>query len=128
MSWSSKIFANTLFISDLEKSKEFYSKVFEKSAVFEDENSVVFSFGETLINLLVQSEAPELIAPATVAESSSGSRFQLTIQVLDVDAQAERLSNLGISLINGPLDRPWGIRTILFADPDGHLWELAQDI
>ena len=122
MSWAEKIFANTLFISDLEISKEFYSKVFEKSPVFEDENSVVFQFGEVLINLLSQSQADSLIAPARVATKESGSRFQLTIQVVDVDAQVQRLQNLGISLLNGPMDRPWGPRTALFADPDGHLW------
>lgn len=33
---------------------------------------------------------------------------------------------LGIDLVNGPIDRPWGIRTALFADPDGHLWEFAH--
>jgi catechol 2,3-dioxygenase-like lactoylglutathione lyase family enzyme len=126
MSLAENLFANTLFIADLEVSKKFYSTVFEKSPVFEDEYSVVFKFGELMINLLSQNEAPSLIAPARVATMSSGSRFQLTIQVDDVDTEAHRLQRLGIPLINGPMDRPWGIRTLLFADPDGHLWELAQ--
>lgn len=126
MSWAEKIFANTLFVANLETSRTFYSKVFEKSPVFEDENSIVFKFGELLINLLSQSEAPSLIGPVQVATKSSGSRFQLTIHVADVDAHAQRLQGLGISLINGPMDRAWGSRTVLFADPDGHLWELAQ--
>jgi lactoylglutathione lyase len=38
------------------------------------------------------------------------------------------LSGRGVELINGPLDRPWGQRTACFADPDGHLWEVAQSI
>ena len=87
---------------------------------------MVFKFGETMINLLEHGEAPSLIGPAAVASKESGSRFQFTIEVEDVDAQAERLSSLGITLINGPMDRPWGVRTLLFADPDGHLWEFAQ--
>lgn len=126
MSWAEKIFANTLFVSDLDISRAFYSSIFEKSPIFEDENSVVFRFGDLLINLLSQSQAPSLIGPALVAPKDSGSRFQLTIHVDDVDAQAQRLIELGVSLINGPVDRPWGSRTILFNDPDGHLWELAQ--
>ena len=126
MTWADKIFANTLFISDLEKSKAFYSTVFEKSPVYEDENSVVYNFGNLLINLLHRSEAPSLIAPAQVAAPESGSTFQLTIQIDDVDKQSLRIQELGFSLINGPVDRPWGVRTALFADPDGHLWELAQ--
>lgn len=126
MGWAEKIFANTLFVENLETSRSFYSKVFEKLPVFEDEHSIVFKFGEVLINLLSQSEAPDLIEPVKVASKSSGSSFQLTIQVDDVDAQARRLQTLGIKLINGPIDRAWGVRTVLFADPDGHLWELAQ--
>ena len=126
MSFANQIFATTLFVSDKDVSKSFYERIFEKKPVFEDANSVVFKFGEVMINLLLDSEAPGLIGPAAVASQSSGSRFQFTIQVDDVDAQAERLANLGIALVNGPLDRPWGIRTLLFADPDGHLWEFAK--
>ncbi len=126
MSELNKIFATTLFIADLERSKSFYSAAFEKTPVYEDANSVVFQFGESLINLLVEREAPELIAPAIVATQESGSRVQFTIQVDDVDAHAARLNKLGIPLVNGPMDRPWGIRTLLFADPDGHLWEFAK--
>jgi catechol 2,3-dioxygenase-like lactoylglutathione lyase family enzyme len=126
MSWAKKIFANTLFVASIQDSKEFYSRVFEKSPIFEDENSVVFQFGEVLINLLFFDEAPGLIAPAKVAHREDGSVFQLTIRVDDVDARIVKLQELGVVLINGPLNRPWGSRTALFADPDGHLWEIAQ--
>jgi len=128
MDFAEKIFATTLFVADLAISKRFYQKAFDKTPVFEDSNSAVFQFGETLINLLEQREAPSLINPAVVATKESGSRFQLTIQVSDVSSQVKRLAQLGITLINGPLDRPWGVRTILFADPDGHLWEFAQEL
>lgn len=126
MSDLNKIFATTLFIAEFERAKNFYSQVFDKSPVYEDSNSVVFQFGDSLINLLVDTEAPGLIGPAKVATQDSGSRFQFTIHVDDVDAEAKRLTELGVQLINGPMDRPWGIRTLLFADPDGHLWELAK--
>ena len=126
MSFANQIFATTLFVADKDVAKSFYERVFEKNPIFEDENSVVFKFGETMINLLADTEAPGLIAPAPVAPQESGARSQFTIQVYDVDAQAVRLAELGVPLINGPMDRPWGIRTLLFADPDGHLWELAK--
>ncbi len=121
-----KLFATTLFIADLARTKDFYSKAFEKSPVYEDANSVVFQFGESLINLLVETQAPGLISPAKVATQEGGSRAQMTVQVEDVDAHVARLRSLGIDLVNGPMDRPWGIRTALFADPDGHLWEFAH--
>ncbi|MDQ3782600.1 MAG: VOC family protein, partial [Actinomycetota bacterium] len=29
-------------------------------------------------------------------------------------------------LLNGPVDRPWGVRTASFRDPAGHIWEIAR--
>jgi uncharacterized glyoxalase superfamily protein PhnB len=39
---------------------------------------------------------------------------------------AEELKRRGAELVNGPMDRPWGIRTASFRDPAGHLWEIAH--
>jgi catechol 2,3-dioxygenase-like lactoylglutathione lyase family enzyme len=94
--------------------------------VYEDPNSAVFKFGETLINLLVATEAPSLVAPAQVARPDAGVRFQFTLGVDDVDATCERLTARGVELLNGPIDRPWGIRTAAFRDPGGHIWEIAR--
>jgi uncharacterized glyoxalase superfamily protein PhnB len=44
----------------------------------------------------------------------------------DADEVCARLRQLGVSLLNGPTDRPWGRRTAAFADPSGHVWEVAQ--
>ena len=67
------IAAITLFVEDLEAAKRFYREVFELPVAFEDDNSAVFKFGETLINLLKTSEAPGLVEPATVATPDAGS-------------------------------------------------------
>ena len=41
--------------------------------------------------------------------------------------RAQRSRARGVELLNGPLDREWGVRTAAFADPDGHVWEVAQE-
>lgn len=126
MAWPGGITAITLFVEDLEEAKRFYQDVFDLPIFFEDGNSAVFRFGETLINLLRTTEAPELIAPAPVATPADGSRFQFTLGVEDVDATCARLEERGVELLNGPMDRPWGIRTASFRDPGGHIWEIAH--
>ena len=123
---SKSIAAITLFVEDLEIAKKFYGEVFNLSVFYEDENSAVFRFGDTLINLLKTDSADELISPATIARSDAGSRFVFTIEVNDVDATCEELKNRGVDLLNGPMDRPWGIRTASFKDPSGHIWEIAK--
>jgi catechol 2,3-dioxygenase-like lactoylglutathione lyase family enzyme len=120
------IAAITLFTDDLAASKEFYARAFGISVHFEDDASAVFRFGDTLINLLKADEAHELIAPATVAAAASGARMQLTLGVDDVDAVCAELAARGVELLNGPMDRPWGVRTAAFADPSGHIWEVAN--
>jgi lactoylglutathione lyase len=126
MTWPGAIRAVTLFAEDLEKTKQFYVDVFQLPVFYEDADSAVFTFGETLINLLRTSEAHSLIAPAPVAAADTGARVQFTLGVDDVDATCERLRERGVELLNGPMDRPWGIRTASFRDPGGHIWEIAH--
>ena len=120
--------AITMFVADRDRAKSFYEKAFDAESVYEDENSIAFKFENIIVNLLVASEAHDLIGPAVVAGQDAGSRFQLTIAVNDVDAVCEDLAIRGVELLNAPIDRPWRMRTAAFADPDGHIWEVAAKI
>jgi catechol 2,3-dioxygenase-like lactoylglutathione lyase family enzyme len=125
-SWPKGIAAITLFVEDLDATRRFYRDVFGLPVFFENDDSAVFKFGETLINLLKVENAPELIAPAKVASREAGARFQFTLEVDDVDAMCADLAKRGVRLLNGPMDRPWGPRTASFLDPGGSIWEIAQ--
>jgi catechol 2,3-dioxygenase-like lactoylglutathione lyase family enzyme len=125
-SWATGIGAITLFVEDLPATRQFYLEVFGLPVHFEDDASAVFNFGNTLINLLNVTEAPGLIGPAEVGGPDAGSRVQFTIDVDDVDAMCAELRRRGVELLNGPMDRPWGIRTATFRDPAGHIWEIAH--
>lgn len=125
-SWPKGIGAITLFVEDLDNTKRFYQEIFGLPVHFEDDDSAVFEFGDTIINLLRSAAAVELIAPASVASPEVGSRLQLTIEVDDVDAMCAELARRGVQLLNGPMDRPWGVRTASFRDPGGHIWEIAK--
>jgi catechol 2,3-dioxygenase-like lactoylglutathione lyase family enzyme len=124
--WPSGISTVTLFVDDLAAAKEFYGRVFGLPVVFEDPDSAVYRFGAMLINLLKTSSAADLIGPAKVGSADAGSRFQFTIDVDDVDAMCTELASRGVTLLNGPMDRPWGVRTASFVDPGGHIWEIAK--
>ena len=67
-SWPKGISNITLFVEDLPATKKFYQEVFGLPIHFEDPDSAVFNFGNTLINLLKVTEAPDLIGPAKVAD------------------------------------------------------------
>ncbi|MHB8959566.1 MAG: VOC family protein [Candidatus Limnocylindrales bacterium] len=42
----------------------------------------------------------------------------------EVDALLARAQAAGARVTGGPRERPWGIYSGYFADPDGHLWEV----
>ncbi|MHB8468159.1 MAG: VOC family protein [Gaiellaceae bacterium] len=120
--------AITLFVEDRRRSKSFYEQVFDLPLLHEDEDGATFKFENTILNLLEARAARELIAPAPVGAPATGSRFQLTIWVADVDVACTELASRGVELLNGPVNREWGVRTASFTDPDGHIWELAAKI
>ena len=66
------------------------------------------------------------LRPAGGVRGRGIGRIQFTIPVDDVDATCAQLAERGVELLNGPMDRPWGIRTASFRDPGGHIWEIAR--
>jgi lactoylglutathione lyase len=123
-----EIEAVTLFVEDLPAARAFYQGVFGLRVVYQDDVSAVVKLRNLLINLLLASEAPELVSPAVVAGPGAGPRLLPTIRVRDVDLVCAELERHGVKLLNGPVDRPWGRRTAAFADPAGNVWEIAQEL
>ena len=124
--WPKGLSAITLFVENLQAAEQFYRHTFGLPVVYADVNSTVFKIGETMINLLQTTASVELLEPATAVSPSAGARLVFTIPVEDVDAMCAELTGRGVELLNGPLDRPWGIRTASFLDLDGHVWEIAR--
>jgi lactoylglutathione lyase len=53
---------------------------------------------------------------------------QLAMFVDDADALFADLAKRGVSIIYGPIDRAWGVRTAAFLDPDGYVSAFSADI
>jgi catechol 2,3-dioxygenase-like lactoylglutathione lyase family enzyme len=119
----------TLFVEDAQRSKDFYERVFEVAAVDEEEGTVIFKLDNLFLRLLTRGKAEkEMLGQVPVAESGSGASSQLAIFVDDADALCAELAERGVSIVYGPIDRPWGVRNAGFRDPDGHLWGFSADI
>jgi catechol 2,3-dioxygenase-like lactoylglutathione lyase family enzyme len=123
--WSKRIGAITLVVEDLAVAKRFYQEVFGLPLKFEDDDSAVFDFGNTLINLL-KSVCGRGAHRTSVRGPSRGRR------ALPADdrrrrrgCRLRRACRRGVELLNGPMDRPRGVRTASFMDPGGHIWEIA---
>ncbi len=116
--------AITVFVEKLDECRAFYTTVFGVEPIHDDDVSTAYQFGALVVNLLHTPAADELLAPARPGGPGEP-RYVLTIEVDDVDATCAQLGQRGVSLLNGPMDRPWGIRTASFVDPAGQVWEIA---
>ena len=119
----------TLFVEDQLRSKAFYEQIFDVVGVDEGHGTVIFQFDNLFLRLLRRDEADaEMLGQVSVADPRSGTSVQLGFAVDDADAFCGDLSERGVSIVYGPVDRPWGRRNAAFVDLDGHVWQFGSDI
>jgi lactoylglutathione lyase len=119
----------TLFVEDAQRSKRFYERVFEGAPVDEDEDTVIFRLDNLFLRLLPRKEADkQMLGQVPLARTGAGASSLLAIFVDDADALCAQLTERGVKIVYGPVDRPWGVRNAAFRDPDGHVWVLSADI
>jgi hypothetical protein len=86
---------------------------------------VIFELdGGLLLTLYPRSElGKDAAVPTGPPQSGEFSLGQLVASRDEVDRILERAAAAGAS-VTPPHDRPWGIYSGYFRDPDGHLWEI----
>jgi catechol 2,3-dioxygenase-like lactoylglutathione lyase family enzyme len=124
--WEKRIFAVNLIVGDLERTKTFYREVFGLLPLDEEKDFALFRFKDTFVAL--RRDPAHQGPPRDVLGLAHKGAGQFAIVVEDVDAVATELQEHGVTLISGPADRDWGMRTITFADPGGYTWGIAQDL
>ena len=81
--------------------------------------------GELVLALYPRSELAKdaniPLGPPAPGEFSIG---QLVSSRSEVDALLAQAESAGATITDEPHDRPWGIYSGYFRDPDGHLWEI----
>jgi catechol 2,3-dioxygenase-like lactoylglutathione lyase family enzyme len=125
--WEKQIFAINLIVGDLERSKTFYREVFGMLPLDEEEDFALFRFTDTFVALR-HDPAHQATPAGEVLGLAHKGVGQFAIVVEDVDAVAAELEAHGVTVISGPADRDWGMRTLTFADPGGYTWGIAQDL
>ncbi|HVY86214.1 MAG TPA: VOC family protein [Caulobacterales bacterium] len=116
----------TLGVADLARSRAFYERLgFKASSVGGGE---VYFFQAGALALVVWARS-ELAKDAGLSEVGSGFRgIALAHNVrekADVDGVLAEAEAAGGRVTQAAHDASWGGRTGYFADPDGHLWEVA---
>lgn len=113
-----------IYVSDLDASVAFYREIVGLQLKFIDAGFAEFDTGEARFALYERRRAAWL----TGEDVAPGAAAEVAFVVDDVDAEASRLAEHGVTVLSGPADRPWGHRTLHVADPDGFVVEFAQEI
>jgi uncharacterized protein len=131
MSMQPRIHVLTLGVADLERSLAFYGALgFHSEGIIGTEfpggTAAMFELGGGLTLAIYGRDDLAADANSTFdapgrGEFSIGHLVGSRDQVDEVLAAAEAA---GATLTEEPYDRPWGIYSGYFRDPDGHLWEV----
>jgi uncharacterized protein len=118
----------TLGVNDVAKSRAFYEALGFKAGSASQESVTFLDAGGVVLGLYARSALAE---DATVADSEPGfSGVALAHNArseADVDAVLAEAVAVGGTLIKPAEKAFWGGYSGYFADPDGHLWEVAYN-
>jgi uncharacterized protein len=134
----SRIHVITVAVSDLDRALAFYREGLGLDSAGitgtdfpgDDESAAgdVAMFhldGDLILALYPRTElAKDAGIPSGPPKSGEFSIGQLVATKQEVDAVLAQAEAAGATLPAPPHDRPWGIYSGYFRDPDGHLWEI----
>ncbi|PRX43446.1 lactoylglutathione lyase [Prauserella shujinwangii] len=112
------------YVESLAASVPFYRDVLGLQVRIEGDGYVEFALENSKFALFERAKLPELIGDRA-GRAPCG---EIGFLVDDVDAEADRLRAAGVTVLSGPVDRPWRERTLHIADPDGNVVEFAQKL
>jgi lactoylglutathione lyase len=118
-----------LFVQDLTGCTTFYRDTLSLPYQGSDATASTFRLQDRYLILLSPEGATELLGTAPDEIKLDGAaRMLLAVEVESVEAAYKELIAKGVQFLRPPTDHPWGRRTAPFADPEGNLWEISQDI
>ncbi|HET7044734.1 MAG TPA: VOC family protein [Gaiellaceae bacterium] len=117
----------TLGVRDLARSRAFYEALGWRSGAGPDDDVVFFQAGGMVVALWDRGR----LAEDTVVEDTGGwggvTLAYNTRSAAEVDAVLEEVRAAGGTILRTGAETFWGGYSGVFADPDGHPWEVAHN-
>lgn len=116
----------TLGVSDLGRSKKFYEALGLKTTWSEDKGVIFFKTTGAVLSLYPFSELLKDIGMGEAEKKFGGITIAHNTKTKEeVDQIMTVVADSGGRVIKKPQDAFWGGYSGYFADPDGHIWEVA---
>ena len=118
----------TLGVADLQRARMFYNALGWAEATQSNEGVAFFELNGIILSLFPRSE---LAKDANLPDSRPGftgiSIAYNTDSIEETDAVYQHALSCGATAVKPPHKVFWGGYSGYFADPDGHLWEVAHN-
>ena len=120
-----------LYVSNQEKSTDFYKKVLQLNPVLNVPGMTEFKLSEnTKLGLMPEMGIAKILQNETPHPASGQAipRCELYLLLDNAAAYIKRALENGAHLVNSFKDRDWGDKVAYFTDPDGHIIAFAEQI
>jgi len=124
-----------LFVSDIERSRDFYTTFLKQEIEFDFGRNISFKNGLSIWEIM---EDHPIAATGEHSQTGITKAFELYFETEDLESiqtgiAGQRLEYLGIAgqrleYLHDMLEEPWGQRTIRFYDPDNNLIEVGESM
>jgi lactoylglutathione lyase len=113
-----------LFVSDRDRSVDFYTSVLGFEVQRLDESHALLTCGAVTLGLGREADLPETgdgpgFTQQRVARDH-GAGVEIVLETPDLDALYDRVRRSGWRIVAPLQDRPWGLRDFRITDPDGY--------
>jgi len=115
--------STVLFVSDIQKSADFYRNVLGLEVEHDFGKNVAFYGGIALWEIQTNHPIKEILCGA-----DSSQRFELYFETTDINHVLFLLKENQIELLHEVHEEQWGQKTIRFFDPDRHLIEVGENM
>ena len=117
----------TLGVADLARARAFYEALGWRSGAEEEDDVVFFQAGGTIVALW---DRDKLAEDSVVEDNRGWGGITLAHNVrspAEVDSVLSEAEAAGATILRSGADTFWGGYSGVFADPDGHPWEVAHN-
>lgn len=115
--------SSVIFVADIQKSKDFYTKIIGQTIDHDFGNNIIFHGGLSIWKVNTQH-----IINQKLKINVDSNRFELYFETRRIDEITSRLKKENVAFLHDIKEEPWGQRTIRFFDPDNHLIEVGEPL
>jgi catechol 2,3-dioxygenase-like lactoylglutathione lyase family enzyme len=118
-----KFHSSVIFVSDIEKSKDFYTRLIGLKIEHDFGANIIFEDGLTIWQVLEQH-----VINKNLITKGDLNQFELYFETKNLDRIHAMLKEEGVTFLHEIHEEPWGQRSIRFFDPDNHLLEVGEPL